>query len=324
METSTRNTLSIGGLVAFLAGCGGSVQIAAPQPGLASASERSAGRSATWMRPLASGDLLYVSDNGAGNVYVFLYPNGVLSETLTGLGGPVGECVDKTGDVWIGTQTPPEMIEYSHGGTTPIATLNDNAGVPVGCAVDPTTGNLAVGNSDNVAIYANARGNPTTYTDSDLGSFTNCTYDRKGDLFVDGDSSTIIAELGKGSNKLSNLTLSKAISPVSMQWNLGNLVIRDDRGGSHGPTMIDRFKVSGTTALYLNSTLLTGLRNRKPTTGVQYWIQGQKIIGPGHSGANLSRIVEIWRYPGGGRPTKVLRPPGAYILWGAVVSPAQL
>ena len=169
----------------------------AAQQGLASASERSAGRSAPWMQSLANGgDLLYVSDNGTGNVYVFLYPSGVLSGTLTGLGGPVGECVDRAGDVWIGTQTPPEMIEYSHGGTTPIATLNDNTGVPVGCAVDPTTGNLAVGNSDNVAIYTNARGNPT-YTDSDLGSFTNCTYDKTGDLFVDGDSSTIIAKLAK-------------------------------------------------------------------------------------------------------------------------------
>jgi hypothetical protein len=282
-----------------------------------------ADRGKPWMAPEAkSDDLLYVSDDGTDQVYVFSYPSGSLSGTLTGFGSPVGECVDKAGNVWIGNQTPPEIIEYAHGGTAPIAVLSDSTGVPMGCAVDSTTGNLAVGNSDNVAIYENARGNPTTYTDPYLDGFAYCTYDKKGNLFIDGESSTIVAELAKGSDSLSNVTLSKTLSPGSMQWNSGNLVIRDDLGGSHGPMAIDRFQVLGTTASFTGTTWLKGLRDRKPDIGVQYWVQGRRIIGPGHTGANLSRIIEVWRYPRGGRPEQVIRPPGAYLLWGTVVSAA--
>lgn len=55
--------------------------------------------------------------------------------TLTGFNMPFGDCVDGVGDVWIINQHPPEVIEYAHGGTTPIATLTTDAG-PYACAID--------------------------------------------------------------------------------------------------------------------------------------------------------------------------------------------
>ena len=62
-----------------------------------------------------------------------------------------------------------EMLEYPHGGKTAITTLSDPQ-TPAACAVDPTTGNLAVANSDGngpyygeLAIYGDGQGQPTLY-----------------------------------------------------------------------------------------------------------------------------------------------------------------
>ncbi len=101
------------------------------------------------MLPEAKGDhLLYVSGPGTGKAYVYSYPGAKLVGTLTGFVASLGVCTDKAGDVWIADDTggglrPGTMIEYAHGGTTPIATLNDGD-PPLNCSVDATTGNLAV------------------------------------------------------------------------------------------------------------------------------------------------------------------------------------
>lgn len=53
---------------------------------------------------------------------------------------PMGLCSDVSGKVWIVSDSAsPVIIEYAHGGTTPIATLSDPDGQPEGCAVDPST-----------------------------------------------------------------------------------------------------------------------------------------------------------------------------------------
>jgi hypothetical protein len=79
----------------------------------------------------------------------------------------VGACADANGDVFIVESL--SINEYAHGGTQPIATLSDPSGYGFGCAVDPTTGNLAVVNdgsryiSTDVLIYHNASGEPVGY-----------------------------------------------------------------------------------------------------------------------------------------------------------------
>src|SRR5579863_10312478 len=150
---------------ALVAACGGS-QSPIGAPGAipqTSAIAMHAERGKSWMLPEAkSSDLLYVAaspDGPNGSAYVYTYPQGRLVGTLTGFGVPRGECADSAGDVFIVAYTNQSMssstiYEYAHGGTKPIAALSD-PDVAVGCAVDPTTGDLAA-SGDGVAIFKNA------------------------------------------------------------------------------------------------------------------------------------------------------------------------
>jgi hypothetical protein len=185
MEISrlTRHALGTFTAAAVLTGCGNGsgAQFGAP---LSRSGAVATGRAFTmgrpdrgrsWMAPdTKKRDLLYVSDSfpyGSNDVYVYSYPKGKLKGTLTGFNEPSGQCVDKAGDVFIANFGASQILEYAHGGTSPIKTLSDPDYYPLGCSVDPTTGNLAVTNrlstsftAGDVAIYADASGTPTSYT----------------------------------------------------------------------------------------------------------------------------------------------------------------
>ena len=142
----------LGACVAVMtfSGCGGS-QVTSVAASADTMPKRIQGYSAaiSRMEPKASQqDLLYLaSSSSEGSVYVYTYPQGRLAGTLTGFIAPRGECSDSAGDVFIvaysnSSYTASTIYEFAHGGTDPIATLSDPDGA-VGCAVDPTTGNLA-------------------------------------------------------------------------------------------------------------------------------------------------------------------------------------
>ncbi len=157
--------------MAAMTGCGGLQQAqvnnvvpAAPSEQRTALGAPNPERAKSWMLPEAkSEDLLYIA-----NVYtitVYSYPKGKLVGTFKDFYKPYGECVDKNGDVYITDSTFAKIYEYAHGGTKPIHTLKDPGYEPYGCAVDPTTGNLAVANySDasarqgNLVIYHKAKG----------------------------------------------------------------------------------------------------------------------------------------------------------------------
>ncbi len=132
----------------------------------------------------------------SSNVYtitVYSYPKGKLVGTLSDFSKPYGECVDKSGNVYITDSSFGKIYEYAHGGTKPIRALKDPSYQPYGCAVDPTTGNLAVANySDDsaregdVAIYRKAKGFPKSYIGYDFYYYYYLGYDPKGNLYVDG------------------------------------------------------------------------------------------------------------------------------------------
>ncbi len=130
----------------MLAGCGGSQPLignpgAAPQ-GRAITQQAAQGKS--WMLPEAKrDDLLYATDN-AGFVHVFSYPAGKEVGTIVVAGDPLGACVDRAGNVWVARFRMTSVVEYAHGGTSPIGDVGTYPNNPWGCAVDPTTGNLAV------------------------------------------------------------------------------------------------------------------------------------------------------------------------------------
>jgi hypothetical protein len=267
-------------------------------------------RGASWMAPgLAKRDLLYLTDDGNGNVYVYSFPDAKLQGTLTGLSVPAGECADKAGDVWIVDEGTNDMVEYAHGGTVPIATLTDPNNAPEGCSVDPTTGNLAVANAQtlsagagSVGVYAHAQGTPTLYTSSQMKFVLFATYDDKGNLYANGVNSSLayrLAELHKNSRTLTPIAFDQRIvQATNIQWD-GKYLAVGDGGGVVGTStpVIYHVKVAHSTGKVVGATALTG------STGIfQFFIQGNTFIGP-----NLgNEDVMFWKYPTGGSPTKAI------------------
>lgn len=275
-----------------------------------------AARQRTPLPRAAHGSLLYVSDTGSSDVYVFSYPKGKLVQTLTGFADPGGECVDSKGDVFVTNTGGSNIIEYAHGGSTPIATLNDKGWFPIGCAVDPATGNLAVTNFStsssgpgNVVIYKHAKGRPTGhYTDSAMPSMLLCSYDGSSNLFLDGltdGSAFAFAELRKGTQKLTNITVDQSIgSAGGVAWDGTHVAVGDQTTNT-----IYQFTIAGKHATEAGSTSLGGA-----SEVFQFWIDGSKVIGADA----LAGDVGFWSYPDGGSATKTIG--GLYAPLGAVVS----
>lgn len=287
-----------------VAGCGGGSQT---QP---IANAQSLRRGASWMAPgLAKRDLLYLSDDGDGNVYVYSFPAAMLQGTLTGLSFPTGECVDKAGDVWIVEEGTNDIVEYAHGGSVPIATLTDPNNAPEGCSVDPTTGNLAVANAQtlsagpgSVGVYAHAQGTPTLYTDSQMKFVLFVTYDDTGNLYADGVDSSLayrLAELRKNAGTLIPISFDQSIvRGTNIQWHDKYLAVGDGGGiVGTGTPVIYHVKVTHSAGKVIGETPLAG------TTGIfQFFIQGNTCIGP-----NLGNENDLfWKYPAGGMPTKAI------------------
>ena len=179
------------------AGCGGS------QPQTNSlAPTQSDAKSASPEQP---GGELYVAHTD-GSVDLYSYPEGKFERRLSD-GAANGLCADESGDVFIPEGN--EVLGYAYGGTRPIAVLrNGPGGFVQSCAVDAVTGNLAVsgdaGRQWGVAIYANAKGTPTSYAvgDSEASSWS-CAYDNEGNLFV-ADAMRLL-ELPKGATRFKDI-----------------------------------------------------------------------------------------------------------------------
>jgi hypothetical protein len=295
------------------AGCGAENGTTVPVGPAAAATRRSANadRRGSWMAAEAKSDnLLYVSTRGTEDVYVYSYPKGKLVGTLTGFETPQGECVDSAGDVFITNTEAAQILEYAHGGTSPIATISDPDGVPQGCAIDPTTGDLAVadigGNPSstqgNIGIYPHASGTPKYYTDTDLYRPYFCGYDDKGNLFVDGTARPSggfqLAELGAKSRSFTNIAVNHSIHwPGGVLWDGAYVAVGDEGDGYPNSTAVYEFSVSGSAATLEGTTPFTDADDI-----FQFWLDGKSIIGPDYDG----QYVGFWKYPKGGYPTKML------------------
>ncbi len=254
-----------------------------------------------------SDKLLYASDNERAQVLVFSYPSGSLMQTLTGFAyPPYFICSDDTGDVFVPTtdySSPGYIYEFAHGGTQPVETLNDpGPGHALSCSVDPTTGNLAIANGPNVAVYAPGQGTPTIYEASDVGAY-DCAYDDSGDLFVDGPYyGDEIAELPAGGMNFSDIALSKATGTLHLQWWNERLVLYGGTDGVHGPYEIYQVRVSGSSGIVSGPVLLYGKAKHR-LGDVEFTLSGSTVImpeGPGHS------LLDLWHYPKGGQAYGVI------------------
>jgi hypothetical protein len=272
--------------------------------------DRGAGAPFDHARGDKGAELLYLSDGSFGNVYVFSYPGAKLVGSLTHLETPQGVCHDETGNVYIVIAGSATIAEYAHGGSRPIKTLSDPSGTPLGCAIDPMSGDLAVvnqtgpsgsGSPPNVVIFKDARGRAATYSDKEATALYFCAYDDTGNLFVDGATSAggsgVLVELPKGRSKFAGIALDKGVNPLGgVQWD-GKYLDIGDRDGSSGHADVYRLSIGSGRGKTVSSTPLDGDSDID-----SFWIEGRTIVG----GDLIAGSLMFWHYPRGGSPTKSL------------------
>jgi hypothetical protein len=299
----------------MLSACHGSPAQSGTLPNVVSSAEL--GKSVSWMAlEAASEDLLYLSDVVANDVKVYSFREGRLVGTLTGFGKPRSECADEAGNVWIADIEGRDVIEYPHGGTKPIASL-DTFGVPLGCSVDSAGHYLAVAGGISGAIvsiyHEGSHGrwsDPKRYTDSAMRIPYFCGYDSNGNLFIDGLTKSkagrfTLVELRRRSKSFESIAVSQAIdTPGQVQWDGKDLAIGDS---GVAPSVAYRFSISGSNATEVGMTTFDGTISVR-----QFWIAGGTLVGP-----DFNRNAGFWRYPAGGAPIKTIARVHSY---GAAVS----
>ncbi|MBV9333913.1 MAG: hypothetical protein JO146_07880 [Candidatus Eremiobacteraeota bacterium] len=285
----------------------------------------------SWMDPGAksASQLLYVSDLGTFDVYVYQFPSLKLSGKLHGFDSPQGECGDASGNIWIADTKSNKVREYAHGGAKPIASLADPLGYPGGCAVDPSTGDLAVMNiadfsdAGAILIYKNARGTPQVYGNSNFFYFYFGGYDRNGNLYVSGATvrgGYLLGVLTRGGKSVSlvKVTGGTLYFPGTVAWVGTTLVLGDQRCNGRAGSCFYRLRVSGRTARIAGATPLRG-----SCDVVQAWVTPTRIVG-GDDAAycrNGRSSTDLWPYPAGGKPASSV--PGPRVPIGAVLSVAN-
>jgi hypothetical protein len=274
-----------------------------------------------------SGNLLYVSSGDVRVVYIYSYPYGSQVGEIKNLpSSPNGLCSDTGGHVWVTLFGA--IYEYAHGGTTPIAKLSDGNLTTWACAVDPTSGDLAVvspsapsGDYGDVAIYKGGRGSPKRYKDPLFGGYYGCTYDSSGNLYVLGFGAyngyvTEFAELPKGGRRLKTVFLSHSPQGQGdVHWDGQYVAVSSPK-----EQMILRFTIKGNLAREVGYTSLSQFSSVAqftfPNLPARKGKMAARVIAP--SGFES---VLYWAYPQGGNPTHTLNISDGYLV-GVTVSVA--
>ena len=271
----------------------------------------------SWMSPLAKGSLLaYVSDYNNGVVYAYTYPAGQLVGAIYGA-GVRGMCRNQAGQIWI-TYGSGAVKLYAPGGWTPLKALLVKGYDPLGCAVNPKTGDLAVSNLNgakggrgSITIFSNASGKGKTFLDSVIYYFDFVAYDASGNLFADGQDNGNpkkfhLAKFSAG--KFTAITVKGATinAPGGVQFYSKDLTV-GDQAAAGGASIVYRMYEDGHV---IGKSVLNGSADC-----VQYFIYSSSLVCPNASGPN----AVIYKYPAGGDPTKTL--PGSFSLpIGAVIT----
>jgi hypothetical protein len=262
----------------------------------------------SWMLPEAkSEELLYVSDYYDNVVDVYSYPKlkpvGVLTTDML---SPDGLCTDAKGDVFVVNNTPniDDVLEFAHGGTTPIQTLQNPGQIGVACSVDPVTGNLAVtniealyGGQGSISIYAGATGYPAMYFDSDMYAVYYCTYDGKGNLYMDGFSGGVsngsfeFAEMPKGKTTFTPITLQNTTINFTgnLLWDGKYVDVEDQEAMQDGSVLTSKvYRTTGADGKVVSSATLEGSDDVS-----SFIVEGKDLIGTNFYGDTTG----FWAYP---------------------------
>jgi hypothetical protein len=262
-----------------------------------------------------NGPLLYVT--GGAVVDVFHWPGLQTAGVLTGFQQTTGACIDAAGDVWIADAYAQKLYEYAHGGSTPIATLDDAASFPNGCTVNRRDGNLAVGNEFNenvgkgsITIYRHASGQGTTYYDSNLDDVFSLDYAPNGNLYLDGWTGYSFGMEKFVRRQFETVAIKGATIgyPGGVQYRKNELTVAD-AGSTVTNTTIYRINKYGKV---LGKTVMG-----QAYYSYQYQILNGNVICACYEDKN----VQLYAYPAGGTPTRTFSKLKGVQPWAAVVSP---
>jgi hypothetical protein len=258
----------------------------------------------SWTRvPSSSGPFIYgAAYDDYVNIFTF---SGQQVGTLKGFGEAIGVCSDGGGDVFVLDAQRDLVYEYLPGGSLPVYVFDNRYETPSGCAVDPTTGNLAVANtklpghtaSPNVAIFVpGSYDPPTLYTAPNISSYNFCAYDPAGNLYVDGigpNQEFELAVLPAGSNQFEAIPLGGINNhhhkPAAVQWDGQYLAV-----GDRSAEVVYRISVSGSVGTIVQTVNVRGWYHH---AAVNFDIVGKKLLFPA-----FDKLL-FYKYPAGGRKT---------------------
>lgn len=267
--------------------------------------------------------VLFVADEQKGDVVMFAWPRLKSLGTIS-VPSAAGECSDAKGNVWVtsagGTATGNKVLEYSHSGTL-LNTVDDSYGYPVACAINPKTGALAIadiagasGGSGNVLIYPNLSSTPTVLTNPAQYGYYFMGYDKKGQLWVDGDQFLTVSEIGfilsrcgTSTCKTINLTGGTIYFPGMVQWDssASKWVIGDQSCGAKNTQNSCVYSVSRSGVIGKKTPLLNKAGGRLCDM-LQGTLAdtGKVLIGSDITCQSIPGSVYEWAYPTGGSATK--------------------
>ena len=282
--------------IALLAGCtqSSASPVALPE------GRSDAGVARSWVAPEGRRqNLLYVSGN-SGYVYIYTFPAGKLVGTLAGFQEVAGVCSDAAGNVFVANSAGLDVIEYAHGGSSPIATLADGENYSFSCSVDPRNGDLAVSNifslsgGGSIAIYHHARGVPTMYQDPQSLENFFIGYGPRLQLFFDAQGSGVeFWRFHRGRFSAIDVKGVTMNSPEGIQYARGSLTISAPDGSQNA--FIYRLTTSGTI------TGATHLLDGGDCLAYDIW---KTYVICASSNGN----VPVFAYPAGGPPIETIGP----------------
>lgn len=266
--------------------------------------------------------LIYAGNRDANDVDVYDYSNGKLVGTLTGFYEPYGMCVDAKGDVYITSYRSGTLVEYAHGGVTPLQTYKPG-GYMIGCSIDSSGDVAATSFKEPGEVTVYAHGNPnkaTTYSDSDCESQSAMGYDNRGNLVGVGENEygkISVCALLVGSKSMTTLA-EKGITigfPGGTIWDGKYIALGDQDASGSGETGVWPTTISGTTITAIGSEIT--FSSSCPGYGdddINPFIVGKENTpvndhrGSAFVGVNTSCLfgwsLSLWHYPEGGTSFK--------------------
>lgn len=265
--------------------------------------------------------VLFVSDSGTADVYIYNLTTLKRIGTITGFDQPQGECSDNRGNVWITDTNGQVVYELSHQGRLENE-LVITGGYPDACAWDSKTGDLAVmemfqvnSSGGAVLVYPKGSGYPKSYTNPGQYYYNFGSYDASGNLFFDGRDSNgnfMLSKLGKGSTSASTVKITHGVIyfPGMVQWDSvrNDLIVGDQACGNAYVSCVYRVTITQTSGRIDGKTRFENYAGGQVCDliqGVELVQNSNQIAGSDYDfcGGPASATY-LWPYTRGGAPTR--------------------